>query len=265
MHVANYADDKTPYSYGENIECVIKLLEQSAYLLFDWFKSNQMKSNEKKYHVLLSTDETLQVNIGNSRINNSNCEKLLGIKIDWKLSLNDHIENKCKKTGAKLNTLTRVTQYMNTEKKRSMMNALFLLQFNYCPLTWMFHNRSLNHKKNRLHERCLRVIYNDSHSCYDESLNLDNSVSVHHRNLQISATTMFRVYTGSATDILNEVFLLKPRLNCNLSNQLEFAVRPIKSVRYGLNSLAYLGPRIWELLLNNLKRLEPAEAFKSTI
>ena len=55
MHVANYADDKTPYSYAENIECVIKLLEQSAYLLFDWFKSNQMKSNEEKYHVLLST------------------------------------------------------------------------------------------------------------------------------------------------------------------------------------------------------------------
>ena len=90
-------------------------------------------------------------------------------------------------------------------------------------------------------------------------------MSVHHRNLQILATTMFRVYTGSATDILNEVFLLKPRLNCNLSNQLEFAVRPIKSAHCGLNSLAYLGPRIWELLLNNLTRLESVEAFKSTI
>ena len=41
----------------------------------------------------------------------------------------------------------------------------------------MFHNRSLNHKINRLHERCLRVINNnDSHSSYDKLLNLDNSV-----------------------------------------------------------------------------------------
>ena len=45
-------------------------------------------------------------------------------------------------------------------------------------------------------------------------------------------------------------------------NQPEFNVRPIKTVHYGLNSLAYLGPRIWELLTNNLKRLESVEAFK---
>ena len=74
----------------------------------------------------------------------------------------------------------------------------------------MFHNRSLNRKINRLHERCLRVINNnDSHSSYDKLLNLDNSVSMHHRTLLILATEMFRVYTGSATDILNELFLLK--------------------------------------------------------
>ena len=60
------------------------------------------------------------------------------------------------------------------------MNAFFQSQFNYCPLTWLFQNWSLNHKINRLHERYLRGIYNDGHSSYDELLNLDNSVSLHH-------------------------------------------------------------------------------------
>ena len=64
-------------------------------------------------------------------------------------------------------------------KMRLIMNAFFLHQFNYCPLTWMFHNKSLNHKINRLHETCLCVIYNDGHPSYDE-LNLDNFVSIHH-------------------------------------------------------------------------------------
>ena len=116
MHVANYSDDTTPYIYGENIESVIKSLEQSANLLFNWFKSNQMKSNEDKCHVLLSTDETVQVNIATARINHNKCEKLLGIKIDCKLSFDYHIGNIFKKGGAKLNALTRVAQYMNTEK-----------------------------------------------------------------------------------------------------------------------------------------------------
>ena len=56
---------------------------------------------------------------------------------------------------------------------------------------------------NILHERCLRVIYNDGNLSYDELLNLDNSVSIHHKNLQILATEIFTIYTGSATDILN--------------------------------------------------------------
>ena len=63
-----------------------------------------------------------------------------------------------KKAGAKLNALTRVAQYMNTEKKDLIMNAFFSSQFNYCPLTWTFHNRSLDHKINRLYQRCLPVI-----------------------------------------------------------------------------------------------------------
>ena len=77
----------------------------------------------------------------------------------------------------------------------------------------MFHNRSLNHEINRLHQTCLHVFYNDGHSSYDELLNLDNSESIHHRNLQILATGMFRVYKGSATNILNEVFPIKTASN----------------------------------------------------
>ena len=127
---------------------------------------------------------------------------------------------------------------MNTKIKCLIVNAFFSSKFNYCPLIWMFHNRLLNHKINRLHERCLRGIYNDGHSSYDELLNLDNSVSVHHRNLQILATEMFRVHTRSATDILNQVFPLKPPSHYNLQNQEEFTVKPIKAVHYGLISLA---------------------------
>ena len=39
----------------------------------------------------------------------------------------------------------------------------------------------------------------------------------------------------------------------------------MKIVYYGLNSLTYLGPKIWALLPNNLRRLESVEAFKSKI
>ena len=47
------------------------------------------------------------------------------------------------------------------------------------------------------------------------------------------------------------VFPLKPPSKYNLRNQQEFTVRPMKIIHCVLNSLAYLGAKIWELLRNN--------------
>ena len=67
------------YVTGDNLESVIKQLEQAAKLLFQWFSDNQMKGNEDKCHVLISTKEKVCVNVGTTLIISSKCEKLLGI------------------------------------------------------------------------------------------------------------------------------------------------------------------------------------------
>ena len=183
IDVASYADDATPYVTGDNIESTVRQLEQAAKLLFQWFSDNQMKVNEGKCHVLISTKENVCVNIGTTQIANSACEKLLGIKVDSSLNFPIPIGSICKKAGAKLNALTRIANHMPFQKRKLLMNAFFTSQFSYCPLTLMFHSRKLNNKINRLHERCLRVVYNDRLSTFEELLNKDNSVSIHHRNI----------------------------------------------------------------------------------
>ena len=51
----------------------------------------------------------------------------------------------------------------------------------------MMHCRKLNNKINWLHERCLRVTYNNALSSFEELLEIDNSVSVHNRNIRCLA------------------------------------------------------------------------------
>ena len=53
----------------------------------------------------------------------------------------------------------------------------------------MFNNRILN-KINRLHERCLRIIYSDNTSSFSDLLGIGNSVPVHHKNIQALATEL---------------------------------------------------------------------------
>ena len=51
----------------------------------------------------------------------------------------------------------------------------------------MCHSCANNSKVNRLHGRCLRTVYNDKQSSFNELLEIDGSVSVHMRNVQILA------------------------------------------------------------------------------
>ena len=58
-----------------------------------------MKGNTSKCHLLLSKDESCEIHIGDFIIENSTCEKLLGIKIDSKLRFDDHIQDLCNKAN----------------------------------------------------------------------------------------------------------------------------------------------------------------------
>ena len=70
----------------------------------------------------------------------------------------------------------------------------------------MYHNRTLNNKINKLHERVLRFAYDDRQSTYKELLNIDKSVTFHHRNLQVLATELYKVHHGLAPELMNDIF-----------------------------------------------------------
>ena len=87
------------------------------------------------------------------------------------------------------------------------MKAFVEFQFSYCPLIWMFHSRGLNSKINLIHERALRITYNDKSSTFQELLDKDNSVLIHHRNMRVLATEIYKVLHKYSSAILNEVFV----------------------------------------------------------
>ena len=206
FEIENYADDSTPFSAKINHELVVEELEVSSSVLFTWLRNNYMKANTDKSHLLLSGNIDLNANIDGNVIESEDSQVLLGITIDSNLSFNTHINNLCKKASAKLNALARISGYMNLPKRRMIMKSFITSQFGYCPLIWMFHSRALNNKINSIHERALRITYNDSKSTFEELLRKDNSVSIHHRNLQVLATEMYKIKNDMAPELLNAIF-----------------------------------------------------------
>ena len=82
---ASYADDNTPYVSSDSIEDVIRILENDSIKLFKWFCDTMMKANKDKCHLIISSNDHVSMKLDNIEIENSNCERLLGVKIDSKL------------------------------------------------------------------------------------------------------------------------------------------------------------------------------------
>ena len=93
----------------------------------------------------------------------------------------------------------------------------------------------------------------DKRSSLENLLEKDNSVSIHHKNLQTLIMEMFKVHTKISPEIMQDVFSVKGQGNYNFRNRTEFAVSQVKSINYGVESIRVLGTKIWEKLPNDWK------------
>ena len=78
------------------------------------------------------------------------------------------------------------------------------------------------------------------------------------------ATEMLKVKNNIALKIMKE--LLAPKMSLyDLRNNNSFKIRRVNSVRNGNESVTYLGPKIWDLVPNEIKEFESLNAFKFKI
>ena len=109
---ASYVDEDTPYVSHKDKEEVTQSLEKASKVLFKWFSDNLMEGNADKCHLLVNTSYEVNIRINNIDIYNRKCEKLLGVKFDYKLTFYDHISKLHKKASRKDHMLARVRLYI---------------------------------------------------------------------------------------------------------------------------------------------------------
>ena len=113
----------------------------------------------------------------------------------------------------------------------------------------MFHSRGFNSKINSLRERALIITYGDRPSSFQDLLKKDNSVFIHHRNVEALTTEMFKNKNNIAPEIINKLFSLKMS-PYGLRNNNSFKRRRLNSLWYGTGSVSYLGPKLRDLVPN---------------
>ena len=180
-------------------------------------------------------------------------EKFLGITIDSNFTFKKHINGLCKNENLKLHALNRWVKFMSTEKRRPIFKAFIISQFNYCPLVWMFHTKQLNNRINSLHEKALRVTYQDRNSSFSELLNLDKSVSIHYRNIKYLLTEIYQVKIGISPPINSDIFSLSENSSYNLRFGVTVNRQNIRTSKVGFETVSVIRAILWNDLPAELK------------
>ena len=97
IDLVSYADDNTPFAMGSSDLEVINKIKSVAECLTLWFRNNCMKVNPEKFHLFLSDKKIHQVDVCDEKLSITCSEKLLEIKIDNKLTFEEHLEGLYKK------------------------------------------------------------------------------------------------------------------------------------------------------------------------
>ena len=142
------------------------------------------KLNSGKSHVMSTTDSKPKFNVKGSMINKERTVKLLGVTLNNKLSFEPH-PYLVLKGYSETPCLCKSFKNISKKKLRVIMQAFIILQFSYCPFVWMCHSKTLKNKINKLYERVSRLVYKDRQSTFEELLDIDKSVTIHHTKLQV--------------------------------------------------------------------------------
>ena len=204
------------------------------------------------------------MNIKGPIIESSNCEKLLGIYIESNSLFEYYINRICRKASQKVYTLSRIAKSISEDKKRMLFKSFIVSQFNYCPIVWMYHGRGLNNKINNIHERALKIVYQDKNSSFKTLLKCEKSTSIHLKNFQHFATEFFKVRNDLSPGIMKEAFFQENE-TYNLRSGNHLARKNIRTTQYGIESVSNLGAKLWNLLPGEIKNSSSFTVFKNRI
>ena len=190
---------------------------------------------------------------------------MLRSNIEGRLNFDYYVNTLLKKENKTYHALARVSNYLDTKKRRVLRSAFVTSQFSYCTLVWMVHSRTLNNQNDKICERALRLVYkNETILSFDDLLKRGKSVSIQQKNLQLLATEICKTKNDLGPKIMKDTFhfIQKPY---NLRNDPELQRRKNRTVYFGTENKISLASKIWELIPSDIRSANSLGVFKKKI
>ena len=116
----------------------------------------------------------------------------------------------------------------------------------------------------KIHERALRVVYNEPNLCYVDLLNKGKRQTLHYERLRLIAIQVYKSLRALSPPYVNELFQVKTS-KYDFRHKILLIQPMVKTVNYGILSIRYHGPKVWNNLPESIKSADNLDIFKKRL
>ena len=271
-----YADDSQLYiSFKPNDPTslcnVITAITSCVAHIRDWMSRHFLKLNDDKTEILVITTPALahsvsisSLNLAGTEVQTVNSLRDLGITLDSRLQLQQHVKNIAKSAFYQLYRIARIRKYINQDAAKSLVHALVLSRIDYCNIALYGLPHCLIQKLQRVQNHAARLICGthklDHVSPVLQSLHW---LPIKERLIYKMLLLAFKVLQGQAPKYLCD--LLKPYIPPRMlrsSTQGLLEEPGFRLNTYGARSFQCAAPRLWNSLPIHIRTVSSLALFK---
>ena len=159
-----FADDVVIYTTGNNIQDINESLQANIDSISAWYECNRLLINPDKTKVMLlkscrsKSVDRLNVTIKDTRLDQVNRVRYLGVEVDENLTWDCHVRNVCRSVAYKLHSLSRLRLTLNTRLLNTLYKTTIQPCIDYASSTWGNCSVTSRQALFRLHKRAARIV-----------------------------------------------------------------------------------------------------------
>ena len=101
-------------------------------------------------------------------------------------------------------------------------------------------------------------------STIEQLLAKNNSLTTHERNPQLRMTVIFKIKSKFNPDFMTDIFKERS-VSYNLRKGSDTLLPVVRTATYGIETVSYIGNKLWKILPSSLKSIPNLENFKKGI
>lgn len=255
-----YADDTSIFTSGKDIDAMFSQMNSTLIKLHEWLIANKLSINVSKTHYVLFRP---------GRINYSTCPDLLlngtilerkystlflGVKIDHKLTWDDHINYIRGKIARNIGVISRARHILNHETMKTLYYAFIYPYLTYCLEVWGSSTKSRLNSIYKLQKLACRIITHSPPGT--PTLPLLRSIEI----LPLSELYkflvlcfMFKLHRGQLpAPLRRSIIKHSPRHRFATRQSADHLQIPRFKHALSCNCILYNGPKLWNSILSTI-------------